>query len=889
MEKEIKKPWHSLSAEEVIKILKTSSKGLTSEEANKRLKVHGYNEISVKKKSPLQIFLRQFENFLILILIIAALISALLGEIIDSIAIGIVILIMGIMGFLQEYRAEKTIEALKKLMEPVSLVIRDGKEQQIPSKNLVPGDILILSEGDKIPADARLIESYNLEVDESSLTGESVPVAKDANAVLPEDTPVSNRTNMVFAGTYVVRGKGKAVIVETGLTTELGKIAVEVAEAKEEKTPLEVELDYFAKRIGLVILALSAIVFTIYVLIDREQVIHALMASIALAVAAIPEGLPAIATAILALGALRMSKKNALVKRLSAIEALGSVDVICSDKTGTITKGEMTVKVVKFPNSEYSVSGAGYEPHGELKLSNGKHNEADLKFLLEILAAHISTDVKLINKEGKWSIQGSPTEGAALVLSYKGLSPEGVNKAINELKTVKIIPFDRFRKRKTTAHTYQDRYLVVSSGAPEMLLDISFKVRIDGVEKPLTDDIKSNILSEIERLASSGYRTFGVAYKIIEEIPEDDEELEKDLVFLAVLGIVDPPREGVKEAVAMTKKAKIKTVIVTGDHKLTAMAIARMIGLDVSEENVLEGATLEKMSDEELLKVIDNITVFARVTPMHKVRIVRALKSKGYRVAMTGDGVNDAPALKAADVGVAMGIRGTDVAKEAADLILLDDNYATIVEAVKEGRLIWENLKKPINFLLSCNLAEVVAVATSAFAKLPMIFLPIQLLWINVVTDSFPAIALGLEPPEPGLLERPPRKERLINRRKLAYYVFMGLLLGSTTVAFYALLLPKYGVGIARTFVFTGLVLAEIGLALVSRSENNLIFKLPANKKLIWALLGAIILQLIAILPPLNTVFKTEMLPKELLPLLLVFPVVPLVDEIRKKLGIRLS
>lgn len=889
MSDKIKKPWHTVSIGEVIDILQTSFKGLTSEEANKRLKRYGYNEISVKKKSPIQIFLRQFENFLILILIVATLVSFLLGEIIDSIAIGIVILIMGIMGFLQEYRAEKTIEALKKLMKPVYLVIRDGKEQQILSKNLVPGDILILSEGDKIPADARLIESYNLEVDESSLTGESVPVAKDANVILPEDTPVSNRTNMVFAGTYVVRGKGKAVVVETGLNTELGKIAVEVAEAKEEKTPLEIELDYFAKRIGLVILAISAIVFTIYVLIDREQIIYALMASIALAVAAIPEGLPAIATAILALGALRMSKKNALVKRLSAIEALGSVDVICSDKTGTITKSEMTVKIVKFFNSEYSVSGVGYEPRGELKPSSGKHNEVDLKFLLKILATHISTDVKLTNKDGKWIIQGSPTEGAALVLSHKGLGTEGVNKAVNDLKVVKIIPFDRFRKRKTTVHAYQDRYLVVSSGAPEMLSDISSKVRIDGVEKPLTDDVKSNILSEIEKLASSGYRTFGVAYKIVDKMPTDEGEVEKDLVFLAILGIVDPPREGVKEAVAITKRAKIKTVIVTGDHKLTAIAIARMIGLEVSEENVLEGAALEKMSDEELLKVMNSITIFARVTPMHKVRIVKALKSKGYRVAMTGDGVNDAPALKAADVGVAMGIRGTDVAKEAADLILLDDNYATIVEAVKEGRLIWENLKKPINFLLSCNLAEVIAVATSAFAKLPMIFLPIQLLWINVVTDSFPAIALGLEPPEPKIMERPPRRERLINRRKLAYYIFIGLLLGSVVVAFYASLLSKYNIDIARTFVFTGLVFAEIGLALVSRSENNLVFKLPANKKLIWALLGALMLQLIVILPPLNTIFKTKMLPKELLLLLLVFPVTPLTDELRKKLGIKLS
>jgi len=880
--------WHSMSIEEVFEKLGSGINGLSSIEASERLRIYGLNEIALKKESPIVMFLKQFTNVLIIILIIATLISLVLGEVVDAIAILIIVLIMGVSGFIQEYRAEKTLEALRKLAAPTARVIRDGVEVEIPASMVVPGDVIVLREGDRVPADARLIESEDLEVDESSLTGESTPVVKNHDVILPVNTIIAERKNMVFMGTYVVKGRGKAVVVSTGLNTEFGKIARMIRETGGEQTPLEIELNEFGKRIGLIILAICAIVFLTSILKGGLDLLDALMLSVALGVAAIPEGLPAIATAILAIGARRMAKKNALVKKLAAVESLGAVDVICSDKTGTITKAEMTVKVIKLLDREYEVEGSGYEPRGVIK---GFNNDDDLKFMLEILAAHTTPDVKLVNDNGKWIVKGSPTEGAALVLCYKGLGFDGVKESIEKYKLVKTFPFDRFRKRKSTIHSYGDRFIIVSSGAPEVLLGISKWVRVSGVETPLTDELRERVNKQIVELASNGYRTYAVAYKVVDNPNLNMDEAEKDLVFLGVMGIIDPPREGVREAVETARKAGIKVVMVTGDHKLTAMAIARMIGLDVSEETVLDGSTLDRLSDEELEKVVDKINVYARVTPEHKVRIVKAFKKKGYRVAMTGDGVNDAPALKAADVGVAMGIKGTEVAKEASQLILLDDNFVTIVEAVKEGRVIYENLKKPINYLLTCNLGEVIAVFGSEILGYPPILQPIHLLWINVTTDAFPAIALGLEPPEPGILEKPPRPkhERFITRRKLLYYVLMGLIIGLTTIWLYALNLDK-GYEYAQTIAFTAIVFSEFGRAFVSRSENVNIWRLKWNKWLIPAILISLILHLIVLYTPLNNVFKVIPLPLEsyttifIVPLLILFS-----DELRKILGIKIS
>jgi len=883
-------PWHSLTVEEVLQKVGSRLSGLTSSEVEERLRKFGRNELVAKKKSPLEMFVKQFANFLIGILLVATVISLILGEVIDATAILIIVLIMAIMGFLQEYRAERTLEALKKLAAPTCKVLRDGEEKVIDATEVVPGDILILSEGDRIAADARVVESIDLETDEAPLTGESTPVAKLANITLPPDTIVGDRKNMVFMGTYVVRGKGKAVVVATGMNTEFGRITKMVVEAEEEKTPLEVELDEFGKRIGTIILGICAIVFIMTLFLEHIDVLDALMLAVALGVAAVPEGLPAIATAILAVGARRMAAKNALVRKLAAVEGLGACNVICSDKTGTITKAEMTVKVIKMLNTTYEVTGSGFEPKGEIKPVEGVSNEADIHFLLELLAIHTSPDVKLVQEGGQWKIRGSPTEGAALVLAYKGLGEEGVKSAIEKYRLVKTFPFDRFRKRKTTIHEYGGKYLAVSSGAPEILLDISSSVRISGSEKEVSIDVKKRIIDYITELASNGYRTFGVAYRFIDHIPESSEDVERDLTFLTVLGIIDPPREGVKEAIESCRRAGIKVVMVTGDHKLTAIAVAKMIGLDVTEENVLEGKQLDAMSDEEFTKIVDRINVYARVTPEHKARIVKALKSKGYRVAMTGDGVNDAPALKMADIGVAMGIKGTEVAKEASQLVLLDDNFVTIVEAIKEGRVIFENLKKPINYLLTCNLGEVASVFGAELIGLPPILRPIHLLWINVTTDALPAIALGFEPPEPGLLERPPRsaKERFITNRKMVYYIVMGALLGGMVIALFNAMLPR-GLAFAQTVAFTTLVLSEFGRSIVSRSENLNIWKIPSNKWLIPALLASLALQLVILYTPVNIAFSAVPLPLETYLYIMIVPlVIIVVDEVRKLLKIRI-
>ncbi|MEM3989031.1 MAG: cation-translocating P-type ATPase [Desulfurococcaceae archaeon] len=884
-------PWHSLTVEEVLQKVNSRLEGLTSREAEERLRIYGRNELVAKKKRPLKLLLKQFANFLIGILLAATVVSLILGEVVDAIAILTIVVIMAIMGFIQGFRAERALEALKKLAAPTCKVLRDGEEKVIDASLVVPGDILVLSEGDRVAADARVVESINLDIDESSLTGESTPVAKVAEIVLPPETMVSDRKNMVFMGTYVVRGRGKAVVTATGMNTEFGRITKMVVEAEEEKTPLEVELDEFGKRIGGIILGICAIVFAMAFLLQHTSVLDALMLAVALGVAAVPEGLPAIATAILAVGARRMASKNALVRKLAAVEGLGACNVICSDKTGTMTKAEMTVKVIKMFNATYEVSGSGFEPKGDIKIVAGDSNKDDLRFLLESLAVHTSPDVKLVYDGGQWRIIGSPTEGAALVLAYKGLGGENVELALKEYEVVKVFPFDRFRKRKTTIHRFGDKYLAISSGAPEILLDISSKVRNSGFDESLSAEIKRNIIDSIAELASTGYRTLGIAYRLLDQVPEAVEDAERELTFIAVLGIIDPPREGVKEAVEVCKRAGIKVVMVTGDHKLTAMAVGRMIGLDVNEENVLEGRQLEMMSDEEFAKVVDKVSIYARVTPEHKARIVRVLKSKGYRVVMTGDGVNDAPALKMADIGVAMGVKGTEVAKEASQLILLDDNFATIVEAVKEGRIIFENLKKPINYLLTCNLGEVAAVFGAELIGLPPILRPIHLLWINVTTDALPAIALGFEPAEPGILERPPRsaEERFITRRKLAYYIVMGTILGAMVVLFFYNTL-SYGLRFAQTVAFTALVFSEFGRALASRSEGINVWRLPWNKWLLPALLISLLLQFVVIYTSVNAAFSTVPLPLEMLAYMTIVPlVIVLVDEVRKVLKIRIT
>lgn len=889
--------WHSKEIHEVFRELDTTPEGLSSSEVEKRLAAYGLNELRGKPKSPLKLFLKQFTNLLILVLLVATLISGFLGELVDALAILLIVLIMGISGFLQEFRAEKAIEALKKLVVSEVKVFRDGKVAVVLSTELVPGDVVLLGEGDKVPADIRLIDSVDLKVDESPLTGESEPVLKDYSAVLPEDTGIHSRTNMLFMGTYIYSGKCRGVVVATGSRTELGKIAEKLGEIKEKKTLLEEELDRLGKKLGAIILCISVLVFGVSYLIAGEPLIASLLLAVALAVAAIPEGLPAIATSVLALGAYRMSKRNAIVRELGAIETLGACDIVASDKTGTITKGEMTVKKVWVNNSEFRVSGEGFEPVGEVTSDNSVNKAAttrELERLAEYLVIHIGEDASLLHDDGIWRIKGSPTEGAALVFAHKVLGRERVENLKKDTGLVKVVPFDRFRKRKTTIHRLgNDEYLVITSGAPELILNISSQVLVDGSLKPLDDTMKKEINKYIESIASQGFRTYGLAYKLVKSnvLEQSIEEVEEGFTFLSVMGIIDPPREGVKEAVEELRRAGIKTVMITGDHRLTAEAIGRLIGL--GEGLVLEGKDLDNMSDAELEKVIDDVVILARVTPEHKRRVVKALQARGHVVAMTGDGVNDALALKEADLGIAMGIKGTDVAKEVSKLIIKDDNFVTIAAAVKEGRIIFENLKKPINYLLPANLGEIATILLAELAMLPSPLSPAQLLWINVTTDALPALALSAEPPEPDLMRRPPRKRQapFLTNRKIAYFVLLGSLIGLVNLAMYVFALNAYmDKDLARTLVFMAIGMSELGRALVSRSEKMHFWFKPFNKWFIPATMISLVLLLITIyVPQLSSAFKTVELPPELIILALLTSVpVVIVDELRKTLKIKI-
>lgn len=884
--------WHSLSVDEVLRKLRTGREGLDEDEARRRLEEYGLNELVSKKKSPIMIFAKQFTNFLILILIVSAVIAWFLGEVVDAAAILLIVAIMGVAGFLQEFRAEKAAEALKRMATPYAKVIRGGRIKEIPAHEVVPGDIIVIGEGDRIPADARLISAEELLVDESPLTGESEPVRKNPDVILEPDTPVSERVNMLFMGTHAVSGKALAVVVATGMRTELGKIAESLSKVEERKTLLEEELDRLGKRLGIIILAISAFVFISSVYVTHMSPINALILAIALAVAAIPEGLPAVATSVLAIGAYRMSKKNVIVRELGAIEALGACDVIASDKTGTITKGEMTVKLAWCGGREYVVEGTGYEPVGKVIPRDGKGGlDRRLKELAEMLVKHIRGDVDIVHEGDSWRVRGSPTEGAALVFAMKVLGTDVVDRIKREL--VRTYPFDRFRKRKTTVHLTNDSYLVISSGAPEMLLDISNSVVTEEGVKPLTPELRRSILDYIASIASKGYRTYGVAYRVMGEEPPDDVRfVEREMTFVAVLGIIDPPREGVREAVEEVRKAGIKVIMITGDHRLTAKAVAEMIGLDVSgERSIIDGKELDSMSDEELREIIDDVVVFARVTPEHKRRIVNALRAKGHVVAMTGDGVNDAPALKEADIGIAMGIRGTDVAKEVAKLILKDDNFVTIVEAVKEGRVIYENLKKPINYLLPANIGEVATIFMAELAGLPPPLDAPQLLWINVTTDSLPALALSVEPAEPDIMQKPPRRRKssFITNRKIAYFTILGTAIGTVNLVLFSSVLSNIGLAEARTLVFTAIAFSEFGRALSSRSETKHFWYRPFNKWLLPALLASVSLQLFAVYTPgVRELFTAVPLPLWLLgtALLTAVPVL-LIDEVRKTLKIR--
>jgi len=884
--------WWSIPVDIVLSRFRTHPfKGLKSSIAEDRIKKYGPNIIKeAKKRSVFIIFIDQFKSFLVLILIVASLFSIILGEVKDALVILAIVLLMSLLGFIQEYRAEKTIEALRKLTTPKAKVIRDGVLKIIDASQVVPGDLVIVEEGDRVPADIRLIESLELHVDESSFTGESIPVLKNASAIVSPKAPIYERKNMVFMGTYVIRGKGKGVVVATGMNTELGKIARAIEEVPMEKTFLQKSLDRLGKNLGYMFIASVLIVFILGYVRGLDTFLELLMTSIALAVAAIPEGLPAIVTIILALGVWRMAKRNAIVKKISQVETLGITTVICTDKTGTLTKNEMTVRKVVLPSGLVAdVSGSGYSLEGKIHV-NGREVDVESlpeEFKLLIEAAVLCNNAFLRIENGKVRIMGDPLEASLLILAEKA----GVS--TNSLRGIRVrvheIPFDSSRKMMTTVHRVSGEFIVYCKGAPEVILSKSKYVMINGEVIKLADEVIKQIESEVKNYASQALRILAFAFKKVKEL--DTRKLEQDLVFLGFVGIMDPPREEVYEAIAKAKEAGIKVIMVTGDHKETAIAIAKEIGLEVEGKLVLTGKELEEISDEELEKIVDNVAIFARVTPSHKVKVVKALKNRGHIVAMTGDGVNDAPALKMADIGIAMGIRGTDVAKEAADLILLDDNFSTIVKAVEEGRIIYDNVKKPIRYLISANIGEVASILLSEIANLPLIFRPAQILWMNLITDSFPAIALGLEPSEPGIMSKKPKDiiKELFTLRTMSYAIFIGLIMAVITMFLYLTNLPL-NISYARAAAFTFIVFSQVMYALSSRSAENTITKLGilSNRSMVYALIVSIVLQLLAIYG-LPSMFDVEPLSlSDLSLIMLISLIIILVDETRKILKVKI-
>jgi Ca2+-transporting ATPase len=839
-----------MKIEEVFQELNVSRDGLSSQEARERLVKYGYNEIrEVKRRTALHMFLDEFKDIFILLLIAATIFSAIIGyyEMLqgeefmeayaDTVTISAIIILCAVTGFVQEYRAEKAVEALKRLAAPKARVIRDGKEIIIPAREAVPGDILALEEGDHVPADARLIEVVELKANEAILTGESTPVDKELT-VLKEDTPISERRNMIFSATHIVYGRGKAVVTATGMNTEFGKIAEKVQIAEEEETPLQKKLDKFAGKIAKVVIAICALIFALEAFevmvkmrFEAEGFIQAFMSSISLAISAVPEGLPAIVTIALALGAREFAKRNAIVRRLSSAETLGAVTVICSDKTGTITKGEMTVRQIYVDGKIIEVTGVGYEPKGEFRQGeDAVKPEGSLEYLLKIGALCNNASLRRNDQNSTWEIFGDPTEGALIVAAAKaGFEKEALEKSYPR---VHEIPFTSERKCMTTIHKAPDGEIYAfMKGAPEIVLEKCTHILEGEKERGLTGEKEKKILEINEHLAGNALRVLAMAYR---RLPPSTEKytadiIEGKMVFVGLQGMIDPPREEAIGANKKCQKAGIKTVMITGDHKLTAVAVAKEVGIYREGDIVLTGAELDKMSDEEFEKIVEKVTVYARVSPEHKLRIVNALKRKGHIVAMTGDGINDAPAVKAADVGVAMGISGTDVTKEAADLILTDDNFATIVKAVEQGRVIYDNIRKYARFLISCNFDELLVIGTFAilggiFAPelFPLPLLPAMILWINLVTDGAPAVALATDLPDIDVMERPPRKpEEGILHGMGAFIITSFILQATGTILVFCL---EYYVWPSHSWMLPGGTIDEVARQLTYREATTTAF-----------------------------------------------------------------
>ncbi|MEK9159560.1 MAG: cation-translocating P-type ATPase [Patescibacteria group bacterium] len=833
--------WGAQSAATVLKDLKSSEKGLSSAEAAKRLKQFGYNEIKGGENVKwYKILLSQFVNIMVLVLIGALVVSIIAKEELDAIAIGIIIVLNAVIGFLQEYKAEKAIEALRKMTAPYALVRRNNEIHKIPARELVPGDILILEEGTQVPTDARLLESNQLYTIEASLTGESQPTEKTVD-VLKKVSSLGDLKNCVFMGTVISQGHGVAIVVETGMNTEFGKIAHMVQSQHNEATPLQKQLDRLSKILALLVVGVAILMFLLALLTKRDLV-EMLLLSISLAVSVIPEGLPAVITLTLAMGVQQIAKKNAIIRKLAAAETLGSVSTICTDKTGTLTQNQMTVKVLWINGRQVDIPGIGYEPKEQFPIDSD-----ELELLLRTGA--LCNNSALIQSGENWGISGDPTEGALLTLARKGsLNPDALNK---KFPRTKELIFDSVRKRMSTLN----KGVLYTKGAPDTILEVCSHIQIEGKISKLSTAQKKLLHKEIEKLASRAFRVLGFAYKITNEAAEEN------MVFLGLAALIDPPRAEVKEAIQICKNAHIRTVMITGDHALTAMAIGKEIGLFQEGDLVITGAELEKMTFRKLCSIVEKVSIYARVNPADKVKILRALKEKGHTVSMTGDGVNDAPALKQADIGVAMGITGTDVSKEASDMILMDDNFATIVATVEIGRTIYRNIKKFVRFLLSANFSAVILVCVTFLLNVPIPFLPLQILWVNLLTDAFPALALGMDTPEDDIMTLKPRDpKQSIFKDLLSFSILAGILSSATSLYLYFSHLEEYSIEHTRTLVFTSIVVFELLLVFAIRYKDKHYFTgFFKNKLLLVSVFFSLGLQVLGIyLPFFQTVLETH-------------------------------
>lgn len=851
--------YYAKAPDQVVISLESNLKtGLQTSQIEDKLVKYGENRLKEKKgRTTFQMILEQFKDFMVIVLIAASILSIAVREIADGIVILGIVILNAILGVTQENKASNALKALKEMAAPKAKVIRNGELQSIDSPNLVPGDLIILEAGDYVPADVRLIESVNLKVDESALTGESVATEKDATEIFDEAAVLADRNNCAYMSTIVTYGRGQALVFATGMDTEIGKIASMLNEADEGTTPLQKKLAEFGKLLGIICIIVCAIIFGLG-LLRQQPLLEVFMTAVSLAVAAIPEGLPAVVTVVLAMGMQRMIKRHAIMKRLSAVETLGSTTVICTDKTGTLTQNKMTVLNIYDGTSQWDVTGTGYTFDGEIK-----NNDKKIENIDQLLKAAVLCNDSQVSEN---AVIGDPTEGALIVLGAKGgYLKEALNAKYPRLKE---FPFDSDRKMMSTLHEIEGSHLMFTKGAPDVVLTRSSKILIDGEIKELTEADRTRIKDMNASYANKALRVLGYAYKVLGANAQLENE-EQELIFMGLTCMIDPPREEAKEAIKLCKKAGIRVVMITGDHITTASAIATEIGIITDSSQAMEGHKINDYTEDEFIEIVKNINVFARVSPEHKVRIVDAIKANGDVAAMTGDGVNDAPALKKADIGIAMGITGTDVSKEAADMILTDDNFASIVDAVEEGRIIYSNIRKFVGFLLSCNIGEILIIFVAILVGWAVPLVPIQLLWINLVTDSFPAFALGLEKGEKGVMDQKPRnpKEPLVDKRMRIAIGFQSIALAIATLASYRIgfimagdLAPEQALTVARTFCFTTLIFGEMLRAYSARSEDLSLFKMKlfSNRFLNMSVAIAIVLLLVVLYVPfLQGIFST--------------------------------